>query len=142
MTGNQWIVVGAILAAVGVALGAMGAHGLENWLESAFGDPLERTKRLDNWQTAVRYHLFHAIGIILIGLVSERIGGRLLNFAAELMVLGILLFSGCLYGWVLTGSTPLVMIVPIGGVAFIVAWLLFAGAAFVFKSKDDGIKTS
>ena len=142
MTGNKWIIVGAILAAIGVALGALGAHGLENWLESAFDDPVERAKRLDNWQTAVRYHLFHAIGIILIGLASERLGGRLLNFAAGLMVVGVLLFSGCLYGWVLTGSLPLVMIVPIGGVAFIVAWLLFAGAAFVIKHRHEEIEAS
>lgn len=140
MNGNRWIIFGALLAGVGVALGAIGAHGLEKWLETAFDDPLEQAKRLANWQTGVRYHMYHAIGIILIGLTSSQVNRRLSNLSAVLMVLGILLFSGCLYGWVLTGSKALVMIVPIGGFAFILAWILFAIAAAKSVNSDKESK--
>ena len=130
MPGRNWIVAGAVLAALGVGLGAFGAHGLEGWVEKTFESPAEQAKRLANWNTGVRYHLFHAFGILLIGFGSSRLAENWRRIAGILMVLGIALFSGCLYSWVLTSSRTLVMIVPLGGLAFILSWVSVAiGAA-------------
>jgi uncharacterized membrane protein YgdD (TMEM256/DUF423 family) len=81
---------------------------------------------LANWETAVRYQLYSAIGIVLVGLWGSQQKGRRPVWAAANLLLGTLLFSGMLYGWVLSESKPLVMIVPLGGVAMIAGWLIFA----------------
>ena len=128
MKGSRWIVVGSILAAIAVAMGAFGAHGLENWVAANFPDDSE--KRLANWKTGATYQIYHAIGIVLVGLISNFSNRtKMLNVAAILMLIGILLFSGMLYGWVLTDSRPLVMIVPLGGLSFILGWVFLAVAS-------------
>lgn len=130
--GERWIITGCGLAAFGVALGALGAHALEGWLPDRFEDA---AKRLDHWETAVRYQMYHAIGIVLIGLTPViRSGSR--NLAGWLMLLGTILFSGCLFAWVLTDIKPLVTVVPIGGVCLIISWLVFA-AGFVMRERGD-----
>ncbi|QQK81746.1 DUF423 domain-containing protein [Salicibibacter cibi] len=116
------LVIGAIMAALAVAIGAFGAHGLE-------GSVSERM--LENYQTGVQYHMFHALGIIAVGLTAAVIGGSaLLGWAGSLMLLGIIVFSGSLYTMALTGMTWLGAITPIGGVAFIAGWILLMIAAF------------
>ena len=129
MVGKNLIVWGAILAAIAIVMGAFGAHGLEGWVEENFDNPSDQAKRLENWDTASRYFLYHAMGLILIGLAGDRLSPRLSKLAASLMLVGILLFSGCLYAWVFTGSKTLVMIVPLGGLAFIAGWSLFGLSA-------------
>ena len=120
--------VGAIFASIGVVLGAMGAHGLEDLLNPDFDDI---PKRLTNWNTGVRYQMYHSIAIILVGVLAISTGAsRLYNVAGWAFIVGIILFSGCLYGWCLTDNTPLVMIVPLGGLALIVAWLSVAFGAY------------
>lgn len=122
---NQIVCIGALFAAVAVGMGAWGAHGLEEWLHENF--PEDIAKRLANWKTAVLYHMFHSLGLILIGIVHrQQGGGRLLIASAGAMVLGIILFSGMLYAWVLLNQRWMVMLVPLGGLAFIVAWVGFA----------------
>ncbi|WP_018923238.1 DUF423 domain-containing protein [Salsuginibacillus kocurii] len=114
------IILGAINAGIVVAIGAFGAHGLEGRISD---------RMLENYQTGVQYHMFHALGIILIGLVAAFAGSSgLLTWAGWVMFVGILFFSGSLYTMALTGQTWLGAITPIGGLAFIAGWLLLVFA--------------
>ena len=133
MTGNRWIIVGSFSAAIAVGLGAFGAHGLENWLDDNF--PENAAKRLANWKTGATYQIYHSLGMIFVGLLANFSGRRkLLNAAGVLMLAGILLFSGMLYAWVLTDSRTMVMIVPLGGLCFILGWGTLAIASFDTKA--------
>lgn len=119
---NFFTGIGAVLAAIGVALGAFGAHGLRAKLEP---------RLLEIWQTGVEYHMYHALGLILLGLLlSWAPSGALINWSGGLMLAGILFFSGSLYLLVLTGLGWLGAITPLGGLSFIIAWLLLAAALF------------
>jgi uncharacterized membrane protein YgdD (TMEM256/DUF423 family) len=100
--------VAAILGATGVGLGAFGAHGLRTIVE----DP----HLLEVWETGARYHLIHAVATLALG--RGHIGTK------RLWVLGVLLFSGSLYAMTLTGARWLGAVTPLGGVAFILGWLL------------------
>lgn len=117
---RRFIAAGAILAALAVMAGAFGAHALEGLLTE---------ERLSTYETAVRYHMYHAIALILVGWIGRRRKGAMLQWAGFLFLGGILLFSGSLYALVLTEVLWLGMITPLGGVAFIVGWLLFARGA-------------
>lgn len=122
---KSWIIFGAFSAAVAVALGAIGAHGLEGWLEKNF-EPSIATARMENWQTAAQYHRFHALGIMVVGFLLQRDRSRILNASGWLMVLGTILFSGLLYVYSVTGSKWMGPIFPLGGLSYIVAWVLLA----------------
>jgi uncharacterized membrane protein YgdD (TMEM256/DUF423 family) len=117
---SLFISLGAANAALGVILGAYGAHGLRNHLS---------TQMLDVYRTGVEYHMYHAFGLILIGLAAGQMGGRLLGAAGWFMFAGIVLFSGSLYALSLSGIRWLGIITPFGGLSFIIAWALFAYAA-------------
>src|SRR5690606_14024808 len=113
-----FLIAGAVNAMLSVAFGAFGAHLLEGRIAD---------KYLDTWQTAVQYQMFHSIGLIAIAiLMSSSLIGSLgsLNWAGYLMLAGIIIFSGSLYVLSLTGISILGAITPIGGVAFIAAWIL------------------
>ncbi|QBQ55101.1 DUF423 domain-containing protein [Nitrosococcus wardiae] len=113
-----FISVGAILAALGATLGAFGAHGLRTKLEP---------RMLEVWQTGVEYHMYHALGLILIGVISHGIdSGSLIKWSGILMLIGILLFSCSLYLLTLTKLGWLGAITPFGGTGFIIAWILLA----------------
>ncbi len=131
--GERWIIAGCGMAAFAVALGALGAHALESHLPDKFPDDF--AKRLGHWETAVRYQMYHAIGLILIGLTPV-IRSKFRNVAGALMLAGTVLFSGCLYSWVLLDIKPLVHIVPIGGVCLILSWLAFA-TGFVIRERGE-----
>ena len=109
--------VGAVLAGLGVAFGAFGAHALEARLTA---------ERLATFETAVRYQLLHALAI----LAAALLGGERAPLAGLLFVVGIALFSGSLYLLVLTGVRWLGAITPLGGVAFIAGWGVLALAGF------------
>lgn len=122
---------GACLAALGVMLGAFGAHGLEDRLVD-LGYHSDLAKRLGWFETAVKYHLIHAVGMIVMGLVIERrAAGKLLRFASVFLLSGIVLFSGSLYAMTLLSDQFrwLGAITPLGGLAFIIGWLLLAAGA-------------
>jgi uncharacterized membrane protein YgdD (TMEM256/DUF423 family) len=121
MNESKWVAVGALSAAVAVGLGAFGAHGLEGKLPA---------ESLDAFHVGVRYHLTHSIALILVGMLVSRWQGRATATAAVLLLGGILLFSGGLYAWGLTGVKALVHVVPVGGVAFIAGWIALAIAAW------------
>lgn len=109
-----WWRVAGIAGALGVALGAFGAHGLKD----VVSDPqhIERW-----WNVGARYHLVHALALAAVAAHPARPA-----VAGWSFVVGILLFSGSLYLMTLTGQTKLGMITPLGGVAFIVGWLALA----------------
>ncbi|MTI86355.1 MAG: DUF423 domain-containing protein [Balneolaceae bacterium] len=108
------IVIASFLLAIAVAAGAFGAHGLKNILTP---------ERLETWETAVRYHAWHALGLILIGLISAHFQIDL-RWPAHLLFAGILIFSGSLYVLCLSGIGWFGAITPIGGVALIAGWIL------------------
>ncbi len=118
-----FLIAGAINALLSVAFGAFGAHLLEGRVAD---------KYLDTWQTAVQYQMFHSIGLIVVAiLMSSSFLGSLgsLSWAGYLMLAGIVIFSGSLYVLSLTGIGILGAITPIGGVAFIAAWIMVIIAA-------------
>ena len=127
MKPNAWIACGAILAGLAVAMGAFGAHGLKPWLTERAGLSAEAAARsLETYETAARYHMYHALALILIGMFAQRDPSRSLDAAGWSFLVGILLFSGLCYAIALGGPKKLGAIVPIGGVAFIIGWLAMA----------------
>lgn len=104
----NWNVVGAILMAAAVALGAFGAHGLRARLDAY---------SMGVYEKAVFYHFVHALGILLAARVPA---------ACWLLAAGIVFFSGSLYLLAVTGNRTLGAITPIGGVCFIAGWLVLA----------------
>ena len=114
----NWLFIGALLGALAVVAGAFGAHGLEGRLDA---------QHLTIWHKAVHYHALHALALIVVGLLQR--SGSTPTLAGWLMLFGILLFSGSLYGLALSGLRWLGMITPFGGLAFILGWLALAGYA-------------
>ncbi|MEM8961294.1 MAG: DUF423 domain-containing protein [Acidobacteriota bacterium] len=111
--------LGSFLAALGVALGAFGAHALEGQVTET---------RLGTWETAVLYHLLHALALVALGAMAARLG-RTAGKIAILFTIGIVLFSGSLYVLVLSDIGVLGAITPFGGTAFIAAWIWLAFTA-------------
>jgi uncharacterized membrane protein YgdD (TMEM256/DUF423 family) len=137
MQPNRWIMVGAIMGAVGVAIGAFGAHGLEKRLENqrearGWNDPITLRKEVDRrvaiYETAVRYQMFHAPALIVVGLLGFQRRSKSLTAAGWLFLMGVLVFSGLLYVLVFAGDQWkfLGAIVPIGGTALIAGWVMLA----------------
>ncbi|UQB42963.1 DUF423 domain-containing protein [Thiomicrospira microaerophila] len=121
---NYWLSLSACLMMLAVMLGAFGAHGLESQLTE---------KQLSTWQTAVFYHFAHAIALLtlsLAGLIHKPL--RFTGIKTGLLV-GILLFSGSLYLWVLLGWQPLVYLTPIGGTIWVFSWLMLSYQAWLLK---------
>lgn len=119
--GMRWIAVGAALGGVAVAAGAFGAHGLRD---------LVMPERVATFETAVRYHLAHALLLVMIGFLSGPVAPRLLRISATLVSAGVALFSGSLYLLVLTDTPWLGAVAPVGGTAFIAGWAALAAWAF------------
>jgi uncharacterized membrane protein YgdD (TMEM256/DUF423 family) len=111
---------GSLLAFLAVALGAFAAHSLKARLS---GD------MLTIFETGVRYHMYHALALLLTAALAGRFDGRSIVAAGWLFVAGIVLFSGSLYVLAVTGVTTFGAITPIGGVAFLAGWICLAVAA-------------
>ncbi|PKG22569.1 DUF423 domain-containing protein [Niallia nealsonii] len=119
-----FIIIGAVNAFLAVALGAFGAHGLEGKISA---------KYLEIWKTGVTYQMFHSMGILIIGALMMKIPqSSLLTWSGWLMVAGIILFAGSLYVLAVTQISVLGAITPLGGVAFLTAWILLIIAAVKF----------
>lgn len=137
---NSWLGCGALLAGLAVALGAFGAHGLEDRLEARYqmtprpeagqntADPVARG--LKNYQTAAQYQMYHGLALLGVGFAGWHGRSRWLCVAGWSFVTGVALFCGCLYALVFGAPKGLGAVVPIGGVAFIVGWVALALAAF------------
>ena len=141
MSSKLCLCLGAIFGAVSVSLGALGAHGLEKHLDQSIATLRDQKieyaqaekaveRKLASWETAARYQMAHALALLAIGLLMTRGSSRWLSAAAWAFIAGVLMFSGGLYGYVLTDVKPLVHVVPIGGIMFIVGWGLLAVGAW------------
>lgn len=118
-----FIILGALNGFIAVALGAFGAHGLEGKIPD---------KYLETWQTAVQYQMFHVVGLLVLGLLAGKISSPLINWSGWLMLIGIILFSGSLFILSVTQIKVLGAITPLGGVSFLVAWVLMIIAAYKY----------
>ena len=111
-----FLALGCINALLVVLIGAFGAHALKARLT---------VENMAVFQTGVQYHFYHAVGLILLGLIALQIPiTPYLRWSGWLMLVGIILFSGSLYALSITNIRWLGMITPLGGMAFILAWLL------------------
>lgn len=121
MSQKFFLIIGTLLAGLSVALGAFGAHGLKKIVSS---------ETVATFQTGVHYQRYHALALILVGVLAERVSGNYLNYAGFLFLAAIVLFSGSLYLIVLFHAinkivpTPLNIITPVGGLLFIAGWVL------------------
>ena len=115
--GRQILIIGAIAGLIGVAAGAFGAHGLRSILSD---------KMLAAFETGVRYHLIHALAMLIAGLTVQVYPLRVLLLAGWSFFMGILIFSGSLYVMALSDFRTLGILTPFGGLAFIAGWVLLA----------------
>jgi uncharacterized membrane protein YgdD (TMEM256/DUF423 family) len=122
-----WIAAGCLIASLGIALGAIGAHLLKKTLSS---------DQLTLWETGVRYQMYASFGMIAAGLAT--LSPRRRNIVNFTMLAGIILFSGCLYAYAFSGVKTFVHIVPLGGFSMIAAWLWLAWFQFRFRGQHDG----
>ncbi len=101
--------------------GAFGAHWLADRLSP---------KDLDTFEIAVRYQMYHALALVLVGIMATQRSSIWLNIAGAAFLIGVLLFSGLLYALVASGVKVLGAIVPLGGMAMIAGWIALAAAAW------------
>jgi uncharacterized membrane protein YgdD (TMEM256/DUF423 family) len=118
---RRMLAAGATLVALATVLGAFGAHALQSRLSP---------ERLRVYETAVRYHFFQALGLLALGLAARTLRGPLVNCSAALVLGGTVVFCGSLYALAAGAPRILGAITPLGGLALIAGWLLFAIAAW------------
>ena len=117
MDARKTLAIAGALIALATVLGAFGAHALKAHLSQ---------DKLLVYETAVRYHFIHALGLLAIGVLLRSLDSELLRWSAALVLTGIILFSGSLY-WLTFGAPRVVGVVtPIGGLALIAGWIVFA----------------
>lgn len=109
------LLLAAILLVLAVIFGAFGAHALKDKLS---------IEMLQTYNTAVDYHFYHALGLLLVGVLATQMPSALLNWSAACLTVGVLIFSGSLYVLAITGIKWLGAITPIGGLGFIAGWVL------------------
>jgi uncharacterized membrane protein YgdD (TMEM256/DUF423 family) len=114
---SRALAAAGVLLALATACGAFGAHALKAQLAP---------ERLQLWETAVRYQFLQALGLLGVGVAMRTFDGSILHVAAALLVVGVLFFSGSLYALALGGPRLLGVLTPLGGLAWVIAWLLFA----------------
>ncbi|WP_254512693.1 DUF423 domain-containing protein [Anatilimnocola floriformis] len=136
MSSKKMLMVGALLGALSVTLGAFGAHGMPDYLKSQGRDESLVQKRLGDWEVASRYLMYHALAVVGCGLLAQSRPSRSLNIACWFFILGTLVFSGFLYTLVLTEKRVLGAIVPFGGVQMIIGWLALAYAGGGYCSAE------
>ena len=114
---KTYIIIGALLSAIGVVIGAFGSHSLKTKLNP---------EELVIYDIATRYLMYHAIGIISLGILAYNVPDSVVEIPIIIMLIGIVLFSGSLYLISIKGYTKLGIITPLGGTAFIISWVLLA----------------
>ena len=135
------------MAALAVIIGAFGAHGVDRYFAEKYagGEPKSIAgfevplswKRLEDFKTGAEYQMYHALGLVAVGLLMTLRRHAALQVAGWAFLVGILLFSGSLYVLTLTGQTVWGMVAPIGGTAFIVGWFALAIGAIAGKPGED-----
>ena len=109
------LVLGTGLLALAVLIGAFGAHGLKNMVEA---------EKLVTFETGVRYHFYHGFGLVLLGLIQQSFQTTDLKVSTWSFLVGTILFSFNCYFYVLTGMKVFAMIVPVGGLLFVLGWVV------------------
>jgi len=109
-----FLIIGSILGGTGVMIGAFGAHALKNLLE--------KSGRIETFETAVKYQFYHALALILLGILISKNQNTFFQYSGYSFLFGIVIFSGSLYILCLSGITKFGMITPIGGVLMIAGW--------------------
>lgn len=109
------LMTASIFLILAVAIGAFGAHGLKNHLSN---------EMFTIYKTGVEYHFYHALGLLLVGVLSMSMPSGYIKWSAIFLSIGIMLFSGSLYALAITGIKTLGAITPIGGLSFIAGWAL------------------
>ena len=117
---RTFLLIAGLAGAIGVGLGAFGAHGLRSRLSP---------EMLAVFETGVRYHMYHTLALLLVAVLITRVESRLLPIAGWSFTAGIVLFSGSLYVLALSGITILGAVTPFGGLAFLIGWICLALAA-------------
>ena len=107
----------SVFLILAVVIGAFGAHSLKNHLTE---------EMLQIYKTGVEYHFYHALGLLMIGVLSISMPSEYLKWSAILLAAGIILFSGSLYALAITGIKGLGAITPFGGLSFIAGWIMLA----------------
>lgn len=128
---KKFVTTGALLGAIAVALGAFGAHGLKKIVEP---------ETVQVFQTGVQYQMYHALALLITGLLYERSSQKLTRLAGNFFVAGVILFSGSLY--LLTAGRAIDVaaldkvgiITPVGGICFIAGWLFLFFSLIVKKN--------
>jgi uncharacterized membrane protein YgdD (TMEM256/DUF423 family) len=115
------IMSAAVFLALAVAIGAFGAHGLKSHLSSEL---------LQTYKTGVEYHFYHALGLLLVGILAHSMPSEILKWSAILLGAGIILFSGSLYALAISGIKWLGAITPLGGLSFIAGWIFLLVAVW------------
>jgi len=124
LNSSKLLALGSFFGGSAVAAGAFGAHFLKDSLD---------TSMLAVFDTAARYHMYHALGLCIVAWAVDRCPEKRLESAGWLFMVGILLFSGSLYGMSLTGTRWLGAVTPIGGIAFLAGRLLLGYRAWTMK---------
>ena len=128
---QRWIAIGAVVGAIGVALGAFGAHGLPDFLERLGYGGGDVTRRVEIFETAIHYQMLHALALVFTGLAIDRRATPWWRFAAWVFLVGVVLFCGLLKALTFAGPSWnwLGAVVPIGGVAMVLGWAALAVGA-------------
>lgn len=121
MQANNWLAVSALTMMLAVGLGAFGAHGLETLISA---------KQMQTWQTAVLYHFVHGLALLCLSLAVLAKPELAFRGIKTGLLIGLILFSGSLYIWVLTGWSWLVFLTPMGGLIWLVVWFSLAYQAW------------
>ena len=109
------LLIGAILGLLSVLIGAFGAHGLK--------ETLTQNGKLDVFETAVKYQFFHALALLIVGILMEKIKDKLMIWSRNSFFSGVLIFSGSLYVLSLLNVSWLGAITPIGGLFLLFGWV-------------------
>jgi len=112
------LISGALLGFLSVAVGAFGAHALKDFLTA--------NNRIDTFETAVQYQMYHALALVLTGILSCIFPKSDFSWIAISFLFGICIFSGSLYILCATGVKWLGAITPLGGLGFLAGWMLLA----------------
>jgi len=127
-----FLILGSINAAAAVSMGAFGAHSLKTKISEHM---------LSVFQTAVQYHFYHSLGLIIIGVLTISIKPeKYLGIAGWMMFFGIILFSGSLYILSTTATRWVGIITPFGGIAFIASWVFIAIAVWKGSATNIGLE--
>jgi uncharacterized membrane protein YgdD (TMEM256/DUF423 family) len=131
---NATLALGAFLAGITIAMGALGAHALKDILNAA---------QLQTYETAVRYQMYHVFALLLIGILQNQYPQLTLSICKKLVLVGMLLFGGSIYFvlFLTHVSVPIpfwiYLITPLGGLCYISSWLLLAAKLYRESQKVE-----